>query len=40
MNAVYYGDNLKILRDRIKDASAVLIYLQPPFERYYYVEEL
>ena len=31
MNKLYYGDNLKILRDYIKDESVDLIYLDPPF---------
>lgn len=31
MNTLYYGDNLKILRDYIKDESIDLIYLDPPF---------
>jgi 16S rRNA G966 N2-methylase RsmD len=31
MNTLYYGDNLKILRDYIKDESVNLIYLDPPF---------
>ena len=31
MNNLYYGDNLKILRDHIKDESVDLIYLDPPF---------
>lgn len=30
-NKLYYGDNLKILRDYIKDESINLIYLDPPF---------
>ena len=30
-NLLYYGDNLPILRDRIKDESVDLIYLDPPF---------
>lgn len=30
-NTLYYGDNLKILRDNIKDESIDLIYLDPPF---------
>ena len=28
---LYYGDNLEILRDYIKDESIDLIYLDPPF---------
>ena len=31
MNTLYYGDNLKVLRDHIKDESVDLIYLDPPF---------
>src|SRR5205814_3901765 len=31
MNTLYYGDNLKILRDYIKEESVDLIYLDPPF---------
>lgn len=31
MNTLYYGDNLKVLRERIKDESVDLIYLDPPF---------
>ena len=31
MNHLYYGDNLKVLRDSLKDASVDLIYLDPPF---------
>jgi len=31
MNTLYYGDNLKILRDYIKDESVDLIYPDPPF---------
>jgi site-specific DNA-methyltransferase (adenine-specific) len=30
-NALYYGDNLEILRDHIADESVDLIYLDPPF---------
>jgi len=30
-NILYYGDNLKILREYIKDESVDLIYLDPPF---------
>ena len=30
-NALYYGDNLDILRDRIPPESVDLIYLDPPF---------
>ena len=31
MNTLYYGDNLDILRNHIKDESLDLIYLDPPF---------
>ncbi len=31
MNTLYYGDNLKILRDYIKNESVDLVYLDPPF---------
>ena len=31
MNHLYYGDNLTVLRDSIRDASVDLIYLDPPF---------
>ena len=31
LNYLYYGDNLKVLRDSIKDESVDLIYLDPPF---------
>ncbi len=31
MNHLYYGDNLAVLRDSIKDESVDLIYLDPPF---------
>src|SRR4029079_7768419 len=31
MNTLYYGDNLKIFREYIKDESLDLIYLDPPF---------
>jgi len=30
-NHLFYGDNLKVLRDSIGDASVDLIYLDPPF---------
>ena len=30
-NQLYYGDNLTVLRDYIKDESVDLIYLDPPF---------
>lgn len=32
MNELYYGDNLTILRDHIKDESVDLVYLDPPFQ--------
>ncbi|MGB7208613.1 MAG: DNA methyltransferase [Pyrinomonadaceae bacterium] len=31
MNTLYYGDNLKILRDYVKNESVDLIYLDQPF---------
>ncbi len=31
MNALYYGDNLAVLRESIADESVDLIYLDPPF---------
>lgn len=31
MNHLYYGDNLTVLRDSIRDESVDLIYLDPPF---------
>jgi 16S rRNA G966 N2-methylase RsmD len=31
-NTLYYGDNLRILRDHIADESVDLIYLDPPFD--------
>ena len=30
-NKLYFGDNLKILREYVTDASVDLIYLDPPF---------
>lgn len=30
-NCLYYGDNLQVLRDHIKDETFDLIYLDPPF---------
>jgi len=30
-NKLYFGDNLRILRDYVEDASVDLIYLDPPF---------
>lgn len=32
MNTLYYGDNLKILREHIPSESIDLIYLDPPFQ--------
>ena len=31
MNHLYYGDNLTILREQIRDESIDLVYLDPPF---------
>ena len=31
MNKLYYGDNLTVMRDKMKTASVDLIYLDPPF---------
>jgi site-specific DNA-methyltransferase (adenine-specific) len=31
MNALYFGDNLYILREHIADGSVDLVYLDPPF---------
>jgi site-specific DNA-methyltransferase (adenine-specific) len=31
MNKLYFGDNLDVLREKIKDESADLVYLDPPF---------
>ncbi len=31
MKALYYGDNLQVLRDSIAAESVDLIYLDPPF---------
>ncbi len=31
MNQLYYGDNLQVLREHLKDESVDLIYLDPPF---------
>ena len=31
MNHLYYGDNLQVLREHIKDESVDLVYLDPPF---------
>ena len=30
-NHLYYGDNLVVLRESIKDESVDLVYLDPPF---------
>jgi len=30
-NALYYGDNLDILREYVLDGSIDLVYLDPPF---------
>jgi len=30
-NHLYYGDNLVVLREQIKDESVDLVYLDPPF---------
>jgi len=32
MNTLYYGDNLDILKNKIKDETVDLIYLDPPFK--------
>jgi len=31
INKLYFGDNLKVLRERVEDESVDLIYLDPPF---------
>ena len=31
INTLYFGDNLKVLRDNIPNDSADLVYLDPPF---------
>lgn len=31
MNQLYYGDNLEVLRDYVKDETVDLVYLDPPF---------
>ena len=31
MNALYFGDNLTVLRERVADESVDLVYLDPPF---------
>ena len=30
-NKLYFGDNLRILRDHVPDESVDLVYLDPPF---------
>ena len=30
-NTLYFGDNLKILRDNIRDETVDLVFLDPPF---------
>jgi site-specific DNA-methyltransferase (adenine-specific) len=30
-NKLYYGDNLEVLRQHVKDESVDLVYLDPPF---------
>src|SRR4051812_35548651 len=30
-NRLYFGDNLEVLREQIKDESVDLVYLDPPF---------
>ncbi len=34
MKALYYGDNLQVLRDSIATESVDPIYLDPPFNSY------
>lgn len=31
MNHLYYGDNLRVLRESVADESVDLVYLDPPF---------
>ena len=31
MNNLYYGDNLDVMRRRLKDETVDLVYLDPPF---------
>ncbi len=31
-NLLYYGDNLDVLRQHVKDESVNLVYLDPPFK--------
>ncbi len=40
MNTLYYGDNLKILRDYSKDESVDLVYFDPPFSSNHYYNVL
>jgi len=30
-NVLYYGDNLEVLRQHVRDESVDLVYLDPPF---------
>ena len=30
-NKLYYGDNLQVLREHVRDESVDLVYLDPPF---------
>ncbi len=30
-NALYFGDNLEVLREHVKTQSVDLVYLDPPF---------
>lgn len=32
MNSLYYGDDLAVLREHVRDASVDLVYLDPPFK--------
>jgi len=32
LNQLYYDDNIEILRRHVKDESADLVYLDPPFK--------
>ena len=32
MGGLYFGDNLHVLREEIKDGTIDLIYLDPPFD--------
>jgi site-specific DNA-methyltransferase (adenine-specific) len=31
VNCLYYGDNLPVLREHVKDETVDLVYLDPPF---------